>query len=124
MVWGLQGYYDVCIIRLETEAAMRRINAREILKARRVKMPSSFQVIRKTTPGPDGLKSEIYKALVNEPNTLKVLTNFTHSERIWGVVLSCDLQVAGLIPVATRSRDPPYHRGFGNCMVQIYNGCV
>ena len=26
---------------------------------------------------------------------------------------SCDLQVMGLIPVATRSRDPPYHLGFG-----------
>ena len=33
---------------------------------------------------------------------------------VWGVGLfSCDLQVVGSIPVATRSRDPPYHRGFG-----------
>ena len=31
---------------------------------------------------------------------------------VWGVGLSCDLQVAGLISVATRSRDPPYHRDF------------
>ena len=27
----------------------------------------------------------------------------------------CDMQVAGSIPVATRSCDPPYHRGFGDC---------
>ena len=39
---------------------------------------------------------------------------------VWGVGLSsCDLQVAGSIPVATRSRDPPYHRGFGDCEVQL-----
>ena len=33
---------------------------------------------------------------------------------VWGVGLSCDLQVAGSNPVAARSCDPPYHRGFGD----------
>ena len=34
---------------------------------------------------------------------------------IWGAGLSaCDLQVAGSIPVAARSCDPPHHRGFGD----------
>ena len=34
----------------------------------------------KTAPGPDGLKSEIYKALVNEPKTLELLTNCFQNE--------------------------------------------
>ena len=34
----------------------------------------------KTAPGPDGLKSEIYKALVNDPKTLEVLTNCFQNE--------------------------------------------
>ena len=41
---------------------------------------------------------------------------------VWGrrsqILRSC--RMAGSIPVAARARDPPYHRGFGNCMVQIY----
>ena len=32
-------------------------------------------------------------------------------------VPSCDLQVAGSIPVAAQSRDPLYRRGFGERMV-------
>ena len=27
------------------------------------------------------------------------------------------VQVAGSIPVAARSCDPPYHRGFGDCVI-------
>ena len=34
----------------------------------------------KTAPGPDGLKSEIYKALVNEPKTLEVFTSCLQNE--------------------------------------------
>ena len=34
---------------------------------------------------------------------------------VWGIGLSsCDLQAAGSIPVATRSRDPLNHGGFGD----------
>ena len=34
---------------------------------------------------------------------------------VWGVGLSsCDPQVAGSIPVAAWSYDPPHHRGFGD----------
>ena len=32
---------------------------------------------------------------------------------------SCDLQAAGSIPVAVRSYDPPYHRGFGDCVLYV-----
>ena len=43
---------------------------------------------------------------------------------VWGVGLSSrDVQVAGSIPVATRSRDPPYHRGFGDCDTYLQCGC-
>ena len=39
---------------------------------------------------------------------------------VWGVgPVSCDLQVAGSIPVATRSRGPPYHRDFGERVVRF-----
>ena len=43
---------------------------------------------------------------------------------VWGVgPSSCDLQVADSIPVAARSRDPPYRRGFGERMAQFIRGC-
>ena len=44
---------------------------------------------------------------------------------VWGVGLSsCGLQVAGSTPVGTRSRDPPYHRGFGKRVIRfILYGC-
>ena len=43
---------------------------------------------------------------------------------VWGAgPVSCDLQVAGSIPVATWSRDPPYHRGFGDCVIAYMYDC-
>ena len=53
-----------------------------------------------------------------------MLERGTGGRVVWGVGLSsCDLQVAGSIPVAARSRDPPYHRGFGDCMYKFIYGC-
>ena len=43
---------------------------------------------------------------------------------VWDAVpVSSDLQVAGSIPVVTLSRDPPYHRGFGDCVIAYMYGC-
>ena len=43
---------------------------------------------------------------------------------VWGVGLSsCDLQVAGSIPIAARSRDSPYHRDFGERANDYTYGC-
>ena len=34
-------------------------------------------------------------------------------------LVSCDLQFAGSIPVAARSRDPPHRRGFDDCDIVL-----
>ena len=52
------------------------------------------------------------------------LGNWGPDDRVvWGAGLSsCDLQVAGLIPVATRSCAPP-RLGFGDCDTLHTHGC-
>ena len=54
------------------------------------------------------------------PNALMCIAWGPGGRVVWGVGLSsCDLQVAGSIPVATRSPDPPYHWGLGESILAV-----